>query len=363
MRLHISTHGAHSDTDLIDGFGSYPEDLQMAPVFRRIGSRGYFFFLLFQCFINVEIDGVDDSPGKHVNRSIIFGGVGPYISLPSHSFLAYLGPQTYILMLDCRAERKKDQVCSELEYQKVFGRLRQLPRGVEHLIVQLGIPIAYPRMVFLEKALGSKFNPLVALGRNGSLGLSGFVNKFNAEAELLDDLNDHWTAESHKKERNWLVQQLQVFALEKKIRITFVSGDVHCASVGVFKTLTTKKERAIPPRDDHRYMLNVITSAIVNTPPPNAVISMVSSLATKVHRTLHHIETDESMIPLFDVEPHDGSKRSQKFIMGKRNWCGVRWDGQTGDLVFTLFIEKEKGGGQTKGYTVRSPPPRWSSAQ
>ena len=43
-------------------------------------------------------------------------------------------------------------------------------------------------MVFLEKALGSKFNPLVALGRNGSLGLSGFVNKFNAEAELLDDL-------------------------------------------------------------------------------------------------------------------------------------------------------------------------------
>lgn len=124
---------------------------------------------------------------------------------------------------------------------------------------------------------------------------------------------------------------------------------------------------------------------------------MVSSLATKVHRTLHHIETDESMvrpfigsmfvnvkdigsqIPLFDVEPHDGSKRSQKFIMGKRNWCGVRWDGQTGDLVFTLFIEKEKGGGQTKGYeiislkkadhsfhdryTVRSPPPRWSSTQ
>lgn len=57
-----------------------------------------------------------------------------------------------------------------------------------------------------------------------------------------------------------------------------------------------------------------------------------------------------SQIPLFDVEPHDGSKRSQKFIMGKRNWCGVRWDGQTGDLVFTLFIEKEKGGGQTKGY-------------
>lgn len=43
-------------------------------------------------------------------------------------------------------------------------------------------------MVFLETALESKLNPLVALGRAGSMGLSGFVNKFNADAELLDDL-------------------------------------------------------------------------------------------------------------------------------------------------------------------------------
>jgi hypothetical protein len=52
----------------------------------------------------------------------------------------------------------------------------------------LGIPIAYPRMVFLETALDSKLNPLTALARSGQLGLTGFVNKFNAEAELLDDL-------------------------------------------------------------------------------------------------------------------------------------------------------------------------------
>ena len=43
-------------------------------------------------------------------------------------------------------------------------------------------------MVLLEQMLDSKLNPLVALGKKGSLGLSGFVNKFNAEAELLDDL-------------------------------------------------------------------------------------------------------------------------------------------------------------------------------
>ena len=80
----------------------------------------------------------------------------------------------------------------------------------------LGIPIAYPRLAFLESVLSSKFNPLVTLGRTGSLGLKGFVNKFNGDAELLDDLvlisfpllalayranfllkNDHWTSKHH----------------------------------------------------------------------------------------------------------------------------------------------------------------------
>jgi hypothetical protein len=52
-----------------------------------------------------------------------------------------------------------------------------------------GIPIAYPRMVFLENALSSKLNPFLTLARTGSFrGLKGFVNKFNGDAELLDDL-------------------------------------------------------------------------------------------------------------------------------------------------------------------------------
>ncbi|KAJ3726024.1 hypothetical protein C8R42DRAFT_424597 [Lentinula raphanica] len=344
------------DHDLIDGFGSYPDNLQNAPIFRTIGTRGYFFFLLFQCFINVEIDGVDDK--SHVNKSIIIGAPGPYVGFPSHSFLGYLGPQTSILLLDCRAERKKDQVCSPMEYEKVFARMQQLPSSVEHLVVQIGIPIAYPRMVALEKALESKFNPLVALGRNGSLGLSGFVNKFNAEAELLDDLNDHWTSRTHKQERNWFIDKLQEFARLKRIRISFLSGDVHCAAVGVFKSLKDKNAPEIQPQMDHRYMLNVVTSAIVNTPPPGGVIKLVASLAGKTHKTMHKSQTDETMIPLFAKEP-DGSNRGQKYIMGRRNWCITSYDESTGDLKFDIRVEIEKGIGRSKGYAVTTPPPRW----
>ncbi|TFK42983.1 hypothetical protein BDQ12DRAFT_677131 [Crucibulum laeve] len=348
------------DHDIIDGFGSYPDDMQMAPVFRAIGARGYHFFLLFQCFINPAVDGTQDLPGQHVYKSIVIGTPGPFIPLPSHSTLSYLGPHEWILMLDCRAERKKDQVCSPGEYQKVFQRLNALPRGVEHLIVQIGIPIAYPRMVFLEAALESKFNPLVALGRNGSMGLTGFVNKFNAEAELLDDLNDHWTARGHKRERNWFIEQLQNFSRAKRVRVSFVSGDVHCSAVGVLKTLKSKGKPEIPPSNDPRYMINVVTSAIVNTPPPNGVITMVSSLATKVHKTLHHIDTDETMLPVFETDT-SGKPQKQKYIMGQRNWCQVDWDTQTGELVFDIRVEKEKGYGVTAGYPVRTPPPGWQA--
>jgi hypothetical protein len=68
-------------------------------------------------------------------------------------------------------------------------------------------------------------------------------------------------------ERNWFIEQLQSVALRQRIRISFVSGDVHCAAVGVFKTLIkNKKQPDITPAIDHRYMVNIVTSAIVNTP-------------------------------------------------------------------------------------------------
>lgn len=38
---------------------------------------------------------------------------------------------------------------------------------------------------------------LAKLSRSG-FALPGFANKYNKDAELLDDLSDHWTARLHK---------------------------------------------------------------------------------------------------------------------------------------------------------------------
>ncbi|KAH7107375.1 hypothetical protein BKA62DRAFT_683171 [Auriculariales sp. MPI-PUGE-AT-0066] len=346
------------DHDLIDGFGSYPDALQMAPVFKHIGSRGYFFFLLFQCFVVVDVDGINPEPKSHIFKSTIIGGPGPYVPFPSHSVLSMLGPRLAMLLLDCRAERKREQVCSNEEYERVFKQILALPDGVEHLVIQIGIPIAYPRMNFLESALSSRMNPLLALSRAGTFA-KGMVNKFNADAELLDDLSDHWTAKGHKSERNWFIEQMQTVAKSKRMRVTFLSGDVHCAAVGQFMTLSKGKNAPAPPsQNDHRHMLNIIASAIVNTPPPNAVLTMVGMLATKQHKSMHRVETDEVMVPIFNKDTDGGAPKS-KYIMGRRNYCIMEHDPTTGDLVCDIRVEIQKGRGKTTSYPIRAPPPIW----
>lgn len=112
---------------------------------------------------------------------------------------------------------------SHESYNLVFDRCRReiIAGETKHLVILLGVPIAYPRLVWLENLLTSKvMDPIKALGRTGILG--GFLNKFDGGVEILDDLDDHWTAKSHKYERNWFVEELQDLAAQKSIRITIL---------------------------------------------------------------------------------------------------------------------------------------------
>lgn len=73
---------------------------------------------------------------------MLIGEVGPWIhGQRSHSLLTYLGPKVAMLLLDCRAERRLTQIVSPKTYQKCFNAISQLPRDVEQLVIQLGVPI------------------------------------------------------------------------------------------------------------------------------------------------------------------------------------------------------------------------------
>lgn len=56
---------------------------------------------------------------------------------------------------------------------------------------------------------------------------------------------------------------MQGVAQDKHLRISFLSGDVHCAAVGVFKTHVKGKQSEVLPPMDYRYMLNIVSSECI----------------------------------------------------------------------------------------------------
>ncbi|KAK3720827.1 hypothetical protein LTR37_003490 [Vermiconidia calcicola] len=300
------------DHDIIDGFGSYPHHFMSTKVFAGLGAVAFKYYMLFQ-HQSLVAETTREEPSWVLGAS-----PGPYIHELSRSVFLSLGPKVAFLGIDCRTERMRDEVLSQESYDVLFSRARaEIKKGeTKHVIVLLGVPIAYPRLNFLENILTSRvMDPIKAMGRTGMLG--GFVNKFDGGVEILDDLDDHWTAKHHKAERNWLIQELQELAAEKSVRVTILGGDVHLGAVGQFYT---PKKAGVGKDRDHRYMPNVISSAIVNTPPP----VMMADVLNKRNK-VHHLdaETDEDLIPMFETDV-DGSKRNNRCLLPRRNYCTIR---------------------------------------
>jgi hypothetical protein len=63
-------------------------------------------------------------------------------------------------------------------------------------------------------------DPVKALAKLGMFG--GLLNRFDGGVEVLDDLDDHWTAKNHKQERALVIEDLQDLAADKSIRVTIL---------------------------------------------------------------------------------------------------------------------------------------------
>lgn len=302
----------YDDHDIIDGFGSYSEHTMKIPIFNAIGNTASKYYMLFQNQCAPDEDFSTD-PSWVNGRE-----VGPYIKQKSHSIYARLGSSIGFFGLDCRTERRHDQVVRKETYNQMFERIRKEVKSsngeIDHLLIMLGVPFAYPRLVFLETLLSSSvMTPLKKLAKHGLFG--GVLNQFDGSIEILDDLDDHWCAKHHKHERNNLVKNLMSLAKELGVRITVLSGDVHLAGIGRFYS-TDKK---VAPENDPNLMLNVISSAIVNTPPPSKMADFLNK-RNKIHHLSHHVHED--MVPLF-IKDVDGSDRNNQRLLPRRNWCSI----------------------------------------
>jgi hypothetical protein len=96
----------------------------------------------------------EEEPGYIIGKTH-----GPYVAERSRSLYARLGARIAFLAIDARTERTRRQVNYPETYDLIFARLRKelgeaaaSASPIKHLILLLGIPIAYPvRLSFVPR--------------------------------------------------------------------------------------------------------------------------------------------------------------------------------------------------------------------
>jgi hypothetical protein len=302
------------------------------PVFRGIGGVAHKYYLLFQHHLAppkstfttdapktmaAGPEGTTPADPAQLDKTFVMTDdvadpsylnghkPGPYVEECSRSIYCQLGARIAFAGIDARTERTRHQINYPETYKMLFDRLDKefgMNKDLKHLILLLGVPIAYPRLIWLENILQS---PLIAPIKflNKRFGWAGgFFNQFDGKVDLLDDLDDHYTAHAHKTERRELVQMLQAFSKKHSARVTILGGDVHLAAIGRFYS---NPKQQIPAEQDWRYIPNIISSAITNKPPPQAVANLLAK-RNKIHHLDH--ETDETLLEIFNNDPGFNSK-------------------------------------------------------
>ena len=348
------------DHDIIDGFGSYTDHFMQCPVFRGIGGVAHKYYLLMQHHLAPpQSTFTTDAPktgevGPHGTTVVdpvqlkdtfvltddvgdpsymIGTKAGPYVEERSRNIYTQLGAHIAFLGIDARTERTRHQINYPETYRMIFDRLDTefvANKELKHLILLLGVPIAYPRLIWLENILQS---PLIAPIKflNKRFGWAGgFFNQFDGKVDLLDDLDDHYTARQHKSERRELIQMLQTFSKKYSARVTILGGDVHLAAIGRFYS---NPKHQIPAEQDWRYIPNIISSAITNKPPPQAVANLLAR-RNKIHHLDH--DTDETLLEIFDRDP-----QPQNGVAGQNVTSNGDTSVQANGMVNGTKIEKK----------------------
>ncbi len=149
------------------------------------------------------------------------------------------------------------------------------------------------------------------------------------------------------------------------MRVSFLSGDVHCAGYGMFCSRDRRRSidatETIPTNDelvrDPYFLPQIISSAIGNVPPPNAVLRALEMAATTVEYVKLSLAgsvgpqtVEQRMVPIFG--PPD---LSTSMLHGRRNWCDVTTARDGSEVTYTLRCEKELGSSEVDLFPITIP--------
>lgn len=224
------------DHDIFDGWGSYDAKIINSAVYQSLFKIAERAFCAFQLGCTPEKLPPATLPGKHRSKT-----------------QCHIINTTGILALDLRTERSIHQVMHQETYDNLDVWLSKTGE-LHHLVVVSSIPIVYNDFSTLEAAIRG------------------------TGAEIEDDLLDHWRAADHQVERLMILKKFLSYARHNKTRVTIISGDVHIGALGVFIDKGHIKS-------SNTAAINcLITSAMVNAPPPGPAIDLLELNALTVER-------------------------------------------------------------------------------
>ncbi len=216
------------DHDIIDGWGSFPAELQQCEVFQAIYKAAAKHFEVFQ------LRGVEHNKSR-INQS----------SPVSHYSIGFHFRGNTVLAMDHRSERTIQQVMSQKHWSEINAFLDTVKHG--DFMLLSAVPVVYRDFSFVEHAFDA--TPW--------------------EEELSDDLKDHWRAREHQGERARLIMRLLTNTRDREGRTVILSGDVHVGCLGV----VTDKSQAKTVN-----VHQVVSSGIVHPAPTH--IQWMGILAT-----------------------------------------------------------------------------------
>lgn len=270
---HIPTIMMWDDHDIMDGWGSYPFERHNSEIYQGIFRIAEKYFRIFQLQIPADDKSVHPAAlPKITNYSLGYLNMG----------------ELSIIVADLRKERspRPMQIMSESNWQIFYQYMEKIPAN-GHLLIQSSIPVAYQNLNKLESLL----------------------NALPGQAELEDDLRDHWRSEAHIGERKRFIHRLLDYTRQKKTRVTIVSGDVHVGASAVIESTRY-------PDNSFANNINQLISTGVVHPAPSAFVRYL------LETNAREIETIESgitaqMIPLTS---------KGHYLIGERNWLSIEPD-------------------------------------
>jgi hypothetical protein len=231
MWASVPTLMTWDDHDIFDGWGSYDPRLHNCDVYQQIFKIARDHFCTFQLQAGVT----EEFPGVLADQQ-------------GYSFGHRIGDLA-LLFLDTRSERSLSTILGLRSWDAVFawlGGLAKEKKPPRHLLIVTPVPVLYPKLEGVEWAAG--------------------LDPRHEHERLEDDLRDHWTNGGHAGERKRLLQQVLAFAEAARCRVTFLSGDVHVAALGILES-----DRHADGKSNANVINQLVSSPVVHLPPGRLV--------------------------------------------------------------------------------------------